>query len=204
MALFIARHGQTDWNASGRYQARTDVPINATGRRQAQLLRDLFTSMQLEFSTAHCSPLSRARETASILLADASTPLVVESDLLEMDLGEWEGRYTEDLIAEYGDGYHAWRDNGYIEAVPGGESILDVMERVRGTVQALAERAKQENVLIVAHQATNMGIKASLSGDTSREALTWYRQSNDEVDVWDSVEKRFRDRLSIDVPSNAP
>lgn len=199
MALFIARHGQTDWNASGRYQARTDVPINATGRRQAQLLRDLFKSMQLNFATAHCSPLSRARETANILLDGSSTPLVVEPDLLEMDLGEWEGRYADDLIAEFGDGYHAWRDNGYIEAVPGGESILDVMERVRSTVHALAERAKNENVLIVAHQATNMGIKAALSGDTSRDVLTWYRQSNDEVDVWDSSENCFRDRLTIDL-----
>ncbi len=204
MALFIARHGQTDWNASGRYQARTDVPINATGQKQAALLRDLFAGQKLQFQSAHCSPLSRARETASIMLSDSSTPLLIEQDLLEMDLGEWEGRYAEDLIAEFGDDYHSWRNDGYIKAVPGGESMLDVIERVKATVHALAERAKDADILIVAHQATNMGIKAALSGDTQPETLRWYRQSNDEVDVWDSVENRFLDRLSVKFEPDTP
>jgi len=197
MALYIARHGQTDWNASGRYQARTDVPINAAGVSQGKLLRDLFRSLRLEFVSAHCSPLSRAVETARLMLSETTTPLVVEDSLVEMNLGEWEGRYADDLVDEFGDVYHRWRDNGYVDAPHGGESIQDVMQRVGPKVQALAAAAESDNVLVVAHQATNMGIKAALSGDTSPATLGWYRQSNDEVDVWDNCTKKFGERLTV-------
>jgi len=202
MALYIARHGQTDWNASGRYQARTDVPINSTGRMQASLLHTLFDTLGLDFRRAHSSPLSRATETAGILLADSKTELSVESSFLEMDLGEWEGRHTDDLIAEFGDGYHQWRDNGYVTAPHGGETIFDVIERVKPRVEQLAAGSDRFDILIVAHQATNMGIKASLSGDTSAETLRWYRQGNHEVDVWDNVSRSFKERLTVDVEEN--
>jgi len=197
MALYIARHGQTDWNASGRYQARTDVPINATGINQGKRLGDLFASLGLEFAAAHCSPLSRAVETARLMLADTATELFIEDNLVEMDLGDWEGRHASDLIEEFGDGYHRWRNEGYVEAPHGGESIHDVIERVGPTVRVLAQSAQSGHVLVVAHQATNMGIKAALSGDTSPATLGWYRQSNDEVDVWDNQLKEFGQRLTV-------
>jgi len=199
MALYIARHGQTDWNASGRYQARTDVPINSIGVQQGELLRDLFRSLQLEFVSAHCSPLSRAVDTARLMLGETKTPLVVEDALVEMNLGDWEGRRADDLVDEFGDVYHRWRADGYVEAPHGGESIHDVMQRVGPTIQALAAAAESADILVVAHQATNMGIKAALSGDTSPSTLGWYRQSNDEVDVWDNQTKEFGQRLTVNL-----
>jgi len=202
MALYIARHGQTDWNVAGRYQARTDVPMNDTGRRQAAALKVLFDQLNLVFALAHCSPLDRAAETARIVLADRTTPLVEDEALMEIDLGEWEGRSADDLIAELGQGYHDWRDGGYVASAPGGETIHDVMARVAPTVTALAQRSRDADVLIVAHQATNMAVKAVVSGDDSTERLRWYRQANHQVDVWDQNTGTFLDRLEVDVSGN--
>lgn len=197
MTLYIARHGQTDWNASRRYQARTDVPMNDTGRAQALALRGRFDELGLRFVNTYSSPLQRATETARLLTQGSDTEMLVEPTFVEIDLGEWEGLYEKEIKAKVGEAaYDAWRDGGYVKGAPGGESMFDVMDRVRPRVVEIAARAHDTDLLIVAHQATNMAIKAVLSGDTSAKALAQYRQANDEVDVWHQTEKRV-ERIKV-------
>ncbi|HBK76082.1 MAG TPA: hypothetical protein DDZ73_06740, partial [Gammaproteobacteria bacterium] len=68
MSIYIARHGQTDWNLLGKWQSRTDVPLNKTGYRQAEKLRDKLAEQGVRFNVAMTSPLVRAVETAKVLL----------------------------------------------------------------------------------------------------------------------------------------
>ena len=116
MALYFARHGQTNWNRVRRWQSRTDIPLNQTGRRQARALSQLIRSRDIVFKRVVCSPLSRARETAEILMDGFYPALEIDSRLVELDLGEFEGRLESELGKELGERYDAWKSQRFTES----------------------------------------------------------------------------------------
>jgi len=202
MALFIARHGQTDWNRQGRFQSTTDVPLNDTGREQAQLLGEQLRQRAIQFSRVWSSPRVRALETAEIIVsvaADNLTPADIQHDaaLVELSLGHFEGRYADDLKLEYGDEFTEWQTSGFIDAAPGGESMQEAVSRVTPSVSRLRSLALQENVLLVAHQGANMAIKSALEGVLNVERLNHHRQANDEIDIWDEALGKIVERLTL-------
>ena len=197
MPLYIVRHGETDWNREKRFQSRTDVPLNARGTAQAWAMRDELRGRMVRFASARCSPLSRAVDTARIILNGTDTPLAVEPAFIELSLGEFEGRREEDLRQQLGEAFSAWRAMEYTQAPPGGESILDGAERVRQPLAELRQAARLGNVLIVAHQAVNMAMKVALTGRTDASSAAMFRQNNDEVDVWDMESGERLERLRI-------
>ena len=118
--LILVRHGATDWSAAGRHTGWTDLPLNANGVRQAELLAARLAGRQ--FVRVLSSPLSRAFETCRIAgLADVAT---VTQDLREWNYGEYEGRTSDEIRIDRPD-WTIWSGG-----VPGGESIDDVATRV--------------------------------------------------------------------------
>ena len=115
----LARHGATEWSASGRHTGTTDVPLSETGRRQAATLRERLAGQ--DFALVLTSPLSRARDTCE--LAGLGDRAQVEPELREFDYGEYEG-LTTDQIRETRPAWSIWRDGA-----PGGETPDDVGER---------------------------------------------------------------------------
>jgi broad specificity phosphatase PhoE len=98
--IYFVRHGETDWNAAGRLQSRTDRPLSDVGEAQAH---DLATQLAgIRWDRAYTSPACRAVRTAEILLADGaeSPPLLVDERLVEMDLGPYEGWTEAELEAD--------------------------------------------------------------------------------------------------------
>ncbi|HCX87149.1 MAG TPA: histidine phosphatase family protein [Gammaproteobacteria bacterium] len=182
MTLLIARHGQTDWNLAGRWQSTSDIPLNAHGRGQAAQLASLLKEAGHAPRRLFSSPLSRAFETAGILGEAMACPVETEPALKELDLGDFEGQLESDLRAKDPVGYDAWRESCYLQAAPGGETILDVAGRIGRFVAGLDDRSG--DILIVGHQGVNMAIKAQLSDCFSRECLASFRQKNDEIDLW--------------------
>ena len=84
--LYLARHGETDWNAVGRWQGHTDVPLNATGEAQARALAEVLRGAGL--SMVISSDLARAQETARIVAGLLDVPLAyVDVDLRERSFG---------------------------------------------------------------------------------------------------------------------
>ena len=123
--LFLVRHGQTDWSASGQHTGWTDLPLNDTGRRQAALLAARLAPMR--FAAVFTSPLVRALDTCRA--AGLAEEAIVDPDLREWDYGEYEGR-TTDEIRETQPGWSIWAD-----PVPGGEAIDDVAARVDRVIE---------------------------------------------------------------------
>lgn len=137
-AIWVARHGATEWSERGRHTGRTDVPLTPEGRKQAAAL--VRTLAAHRFALELTSPLVRARETARIAgFADAE----IDPDLVEWDYGEYEGRTTAEIQGDR-PGWNLWNDG-----VPGGESIGDVGNRVE---RVLARAAGADgDVLLFAH-----------------------------------------------------
>lgn len=102
-ALWLLRHGETEWSASGRHTGRTDVPLTARGEDEARLVGRRLAGRR--FAEVRTSPLSRARETCR--LAGYGEGAVVDDDLAEWDYGEHEGKTTEERQREI-PGWSIW------------------------------------------------------------------------------------------------
>jgi probable phosphoglycerate mutase len=186
MALYLVRHGETDYNREKRFQSRIDVPLNATGLMQAKAVRNEFARRGVQFDLARCSPLSRAVHTARIILEDTPVDLVIEPLFIELDFGGFDGKLESELREEYGARFDAWRESQYTTTSPaGGEDIISGAVRVQPALDKLLLPATQGNVLVVAHQAVNMAMKVAISGKQDVKSAATFRQQNHEVDVWD-------------------
>ena len=197
LPLFLVRHGQTDWNLVQRFQSRTDIALNETGREQGRRIHSRLREDRIDFSVARCSPLERAVETAEIILAGSGLEAHADERLLEISLGDFEGEREADLRERLGAEFDSWRGLCFTEAAPNGETIFDAIERVSGLVEELSQRAVEENVLIVAHQGVNMALMAAISGRHDLESLADFRQRNDQVEVWDLARRSRRERFDV-------
>lgn len=148
MRLLFIRHGQTAWNAAGRYQGRTDVPLDVTGRAEARALAEALADEPV--TRLLCSPLERARDTAAPLGLAWGVEPELEPDLLEMDFGAWEGLTAAEIEARDGAAYAAWLADAEQSAPPGGETLAEVLARVVRLYERL-RRGPDEVVALVAH-----------------------------------------------------
>ena len=144
--LLLVRHGETDWNASGRLQGHTDRPLSDFGRRQArQLAEDLATE---ELDAIYASDLARARETAEIVGERLGLPVRLDPDLREKDWGNWEGLTSVE------------RDR--VEFV--GESTEEHQERILRSLRNIAERHPDGHVLVVTHGGSMRRVQTVAQG----------------------------------------
>jgi broad specificity phosphatase PhoE len=138
-AVYLARHGETEWSLTGQHTGRTDIPLTTRGERNALSLRPRLEG--LAFAKVLVSPRARARRTCE--LAGFGEQAEVDPDLQEWDYGEYEGRRTADIRKERPDWY-LFRDG-----CPGGESVEAIGSRADRVVARL--RAIDGNVLIFSH-----------------------------------------------------
>lgn len=150
MRLLLARHGQTAWNASRRFQGGSDVGLSDVGRAQAAALGRALRGRPI--AAAYVSPMRRALETAEIALGDLALPRVRLDELRELSLGAWEGRTVDDVRADAGDPYAAWVRAPLDCPPPGGEPLPEVCARVLSAVARITtNHANGDDVLVVAH-----------------------------------------------------
>jgi broad specificity phosphatase PhoE len=146
--VFLARHGETDYNASGRYQGLLPVPLNAKGLAQARELAEL-AAAQPPFAKLWCSPLLRARQTADIVGARIGLEPVQDARLVETDTGDWTDRTFADVAAEDPEGFAAFGRAEADFAFPGGESFAAQTVRVVAALRDIA--ADSGPALVVTH-----------------------------------------------------
>ena len=138
--FWFLRHGETDWNAQGLSQGRTDIPLNTVGLAQAE--RAARTLQGLGIATIVSSPLSRARVTAEIAAEALGLPVSFDDDLRETNFGEQEGR-------PMGDWYDDWIADTYTPERA--EPFPALLVRAVAAVNRALERPAP--VLVVAHGA---------------------------------------------------
>lgn len=150
MKIYLLRHGETAWNAQGRYLGRTDLPLTPAGREA--LGRADFTPKRV-----YVSPLCRTAETAEILFPSAEQAVV--PDFREMDFGVFEGRSWRDM--EDFSPYREWVDGNCRGPIPDGESMERFCARTCAAFEDLMDRAAEAGealLAIVAHGGTQMAV----------------------------------------------
>jgi len=152
----VVRHAPTEWNAIGRVQGRTDIPLSEAGRK---LAADWALPADLADFRAIASPLARTMETARLLLGRAA---VTDERLVEMDWAVWEGRELPDLRAELGDLMVAWEAKGLDFRAPGGESPRDVQARLAPLLAEVARAA--QSTVAVTHKGVIRALYALATG----------------------------------------
>ena len=173
LSIYLARHGQTDWNVEGRTQGGTDTPLNATGRAQATQLKTRLTGVQ--FDAVYSSTLGRSLETGEI--ARGTVPLSRLAGLSERRFGKFEGRLTSD--PEMGPEFERRRWTPE-DSLDGGESLNAFTVRVRAALETIQREHPSGTVLVVGHGNTNQVLLGVLFGLTI-DQMRSFRQENDEL-----------------------
>ncbi len=155
MRILLARHGETPWNAEGRYQGQEDIPLSPVGERQARLLGERLRDVRIDKAVS--SPLARAYLTAQLALGEVRAPmLTTEMGFMEIAHGTWEGLLASEIGARDPERLRAWREAPDTVQMPGGESIKQVFRRSWEALQWSTEGlGSTDTLLVVAHDAVN-------------------------------------------------
>ncbi len=145
--LLLARHAPTDWNRAGRYQGQTDVPLGDTGRQLAARLAARLAAERID--RLYTSDLRRADQTARIAAAARPLPLRRDPRLRELHFGDWEGLTHPEIARAHPEALAAWEADCERTAPPGGETLAQLADRVRGFLADLAAEVPPDQVVLV-------------------------------------------------------
>jgi len=159
---YLVRHGQTAWNKEEIFRGRTDVPLNETGLREAQLAGEYFREMEIH--AIYSSPLLRAWETAQ-KIADVQR-LEVRSlqGIIDMCFGEWEGQSLKDVQEKDGQRFQQWKNEPHLVKIPGGETLDEVRDRAMAVLEKTIKSHSGKTLLFVSHRVVNKVILCSILG----------------------------------------
>jgi uncharacterized phosphatase len=145
--LYLARHGETEWNAIGRLQGTTDIHLNDRGRVQATELAARVAGRGI--TTVVTSDLARALETGAIAARELGLPEPrIVPALRERAFGVFEGLTRDECMARYPDAWRAW--HAQTDVPPGAEGLDEATARMHAILGALADET-DGNALVVSH-----------------------------------------------------
>lgn len=170
--ITAVRHGETAWNVETRIQGQLDIPLNETGRWQAQRLARALAARESN-AAIYSSDLLRAWDTA-ISIADA-TKLTLKTDegLRERGFGTFQGKTYAEIEATWPQETLRWRKREPDWSPPEGESLLQFRQRVLDTAQALAARHMGEQIVMVAHGGVMDVLYRAATGLDLQATRTW-------------------------------
>ena len=171
MKLYIARHGETQWNVDNRISGRTDIPLTQRGLEQAKQLAEHAKGKGIDMILV--SPLLRARQTAQAVCDALELPMSIDERLIELDFGVFEGldRGNADFQR-----IRAQMPTRY----PGGESAFDLAHRVYSLLEDVKRDHSDKTVLLVCHGGVCRMVR-SFFEDMTNEEYGGYHAPNAEL-----------------------
>jgi 2,3-bisphosphoglycerate-dependent phosphoglycerate mutase len=170
--IIAVRHGETAWNVDARIQGQLDIQLNDTGRWQARLVGQALATEQ--FSAIYSSDLGRAHDTARAIGEAARVPVVAHSGLRERRFGMFEGKTFDEIHTNWPEHAQNWRKRIPEWQPPeGGESLLQLRERVTRTMKDLASRHYGELIAVVAHGGVLDTLYRVATGQEVNSPRTW-------------------------------
>lgn len=171
MRLFLARHGETEWNAEHRLQGQTDTRLTPRGEAHAEALSQLLADEPL--AAIYTSTLRRTIDTARPLADRRGLVSIPRLELIEMSYGVLEGHRSGDPDPVRAALWAARKQDPLRFKPPGGETYAELARRVGPFADELRRRHERDTVLVVGHRATNRVLLASLLEMPLAEALAF-------------------------------
>lgn len=159
--LILARHGQTAWNVVEVFRGRSDVDLDETGLKQAELLADYLRERKIE--AIYSSPLQRALKTARAIASRHKLEVIPTQGLNDLKFGEWEGLPVTEVREKYTTLYTEWVEKPHLVEIPGGEGLDDVTGRVLNLVNDIVTQHKG-TVVLVSHRVVHKVLILALLG----------------------------------------
>lgn len=150
--FYIARHGQTDWNAEGRWQGFEPTSLNVVGHKQAAALAVKLSEFPI--GAIYTSDLPRSSETAQHLADTLNLEPYVDARLREINVGAFQGMLTEDMEKAFPEAYARWRTGGLDVAPPRGETRRQLQDRVFSAFEDILRVETEPEVAIFTHGGT--------------------------------------------------
>ncbi|SFB91035.1 phosphoglycerate mutase [Polaromonas sp. OV174] len=184
--IIAIRHGETTWNVDSRIQGHLDIPLNATGRKQAERMAQALSDEPI--TAVYASDLARAWETAQYLGRARGLEVTPEQGLRERGFGDFEGKTFAEIEALLPEQSQRWRKRDPDFAPAGGESLQVLHQRVVAAAERLAAKHRGELIALVGHggvmdvlyrAATRLDIQAPRTwalGNTAINRLLWSPQ----------------------------
>jgi broad specificity phosphatase PhoE len=188
--LYLIRHGETDYNASGRIQGWLDVPLNEAGRRQARAIAARLAAKPI--AHIYASPLARAADTARTVAIAIGIELSFDDRLREYNMGDWQGLTGDEITAQT----PAFLDVEHNE-IPGGETAAQMHVRVANFLGDVIARHSngngRERIAVVSHGGTLGAMLGVMLGMTvrRRQPFTFGNVSLTEV-MWEGARWKVR------------
>ena len=148
--IFI-RHGQTEWNVTGRYQGQSDVKLTEEGKKQAEKLADNFPVAKVD--AIYASDLCRAMVTAETIAKKFGLKVQAEPAFRELSFGDWEGLTYQQIVDKWEEAMANFLQHPDILEIPGGESFPAVQQRAMKRLNELIEKHDGQTIVVVAHGA---------------------------------------------------
>lgn len=168
MRLYVARHGQTQYNLEKRICGRSDIELTNRGLAQAKELADKMVGYSVDLIIS--SPLERARKTAEIVGEKVGAPIIFEERLLERDYGLTDGTY------EGTPGFtHTFQQFGY--QYPEGETLLRVVQRVYNLIDEIKFKYENKNIMIISHGGVCRVINSYFSSMSNEEFFDFFLEN---------------------------
>lgn len=158
MILLLVRHGEAEWNVKRRVMGRGSQKLTKRGQIQAAQVAKALQPHNVDY--IYSSPITRACETASVIEAELGVPIQLSEMLVELDAGQLEGLTSEEMQHRYPEFMALWKRDRVNAAIPGGESLLHVEQRVDSFYRFVKKEHSYGNIVVVSH---NFPIRILLS-----------------------------------------
>ncbi|MDY6934296.1 MAG: histidine phosphatase family protein [Spirochaetota bacterium] len=149
-SIILIRHGETKWNRDKIFRGLYDIPLNDNGRHQARLTAEAMRSYAID--AAYTSPLTRAVETAEIVLRPHEIDALSHNGLLDMDYGKWTGKEADEVAQEWSEEYATWNLQSHIARPPGGTTIQEVFHRAFDAMEEICNQHNGMRVALFSHR----------------------------------------------------
>ncbi|MEO7105444.1 MAG: histidine phosphatase family protein [Rhodoferax sp.] len=210
--IIAIRHGETAWNVDTRLQGHLDIGLNTRGQWQAQRAAEALADEDI--AAIYSSDLARASATAQAIADKFShlgaTPLRLNTGLRERGFGIFEGQTYAQIASDWPEESKRWRQRDPHFAPSGGESLIQVRDRIAATVNALASQHIGEQIVLVAHGgvmdalyrlATRQDIESPRTWDLGNASINRLLWTPDGLSLVGWSDTRHLDEAALDETS---